>query len=232
METLGRMAGGVAHDFNNLLTVIRGYSEMLLDCIGDREPLHANLVEEIQKAADLGAMLTWQLVSFGRKQTVAPMPLDLGRVVGNMEKLLRRLIGKGIDLVLELDPALGRVQADQGQLEQVLMNLVFNARDALSQNGRLTITTANVELDGTREPKAAPPGRYVMLAVTDNGCGMDLATQAQIFQPFFTTKEPGRGTGLGLSISRDIVQQHGGFIQIASKFGHGTTVQVYLPQIK
>ncbi len=233
MEAIGQLAGGVAHDFNNLLTAINGYSGLALQRIDEHHPLRSYL-EEIKKAGDRAANLTRQLLAFGRKQILQPLPINLNDIVSDMNKMLHRLIGEDIVLTARLDPALNRVKADPGQIEQVLVNLVVNARDAMPQGGNLTIETATVELDqeyaNTRV--GVLPGHYVMLAVSDTGIGMDEATEARIFLPFFTTKEKGKGTGLGLSTVYGIVKQSGGNILVYSEPGHGTTFKVYLPQIK
>jgi signal transduction histidine kinase len=233
METLGRLTGRVAHDFNNLLTVIRGYSDMLQDCLGEDDPLRANLVGQIQKAADLGATLTWQLLTYSRKPARAPIGIDLGDLVSGMDAMLRLLLNKNIELVLTLEAGLGRVQADPGQLEQVLVNLVLNARDAMPRGGRLSIETANVVLRDpeTWEHGCLAPGAYVLLAVRDTGAGMDAETLGRLFEPFFTTKDPGRGTGLGLTVAWDIIQQNNGVIHVTSAPGQGTTVRIYLPRV-
>jgi two-component system cell cycle sensor histidine kinase/response regulator CckA len=199
MEAVGQLAGGVAHDFNNLLTVINGYSEIALKRLDSADPLHEPLTE-IKGAADRAASLTRQLLAFSRKSLLAPKLLDLNVIVGDMDRMLRRLIGEDIDLVTLLAPRLGRVNADPGQLEQVILNIALNARDAMPRGGRLTIETKNVLLetaDGIR-PEGDPAGdgdirtgHYVLLALTDNGCGMDEATKAHVFEPFFTTKDPG-----------------------------------------
>jgi len=232
MEAIGQLAGGVAHDFNNLLTAINGYSGLALQRIDEHHPLRSYL-EEIKKAGDRAANLTRQLLAFGRKQILQPLPINLNDIVTDMNKMLHRLIGEDIVLTARLDPALNRVKADPGQIEQVLVNLVVNARDAMPQGGNLTIETATVELDweyaNTRV--GVVPGNYVMLAVSDTGIGMDEATEARIFDPFFTTKEKGKGTGLGLSTVYGIVKQSGGNILVYSEPGHGTTFKVYLPQI-
>jgi signal transduction histidine kinase/CheY-like chemotaxis protein len=232
MEAIGQLAGGVAHDFNNLLTAITGYSEMLLADVPPADP-HRRGLEEIRKAADRAAALTSQLLSFSRRQLLAPRVLDLNEVVTGMDPMLRRLIGE--DIILESIPApgLGKALADPHHLEQVLVNLVVNARDAMPAGGRLTIETANVDLDATylsRQPHAKA-GPHVMLAVSDTGCGIDPQALPHIFEPFFTTKEKGKGTGLGLATVFGIVSQSGGHVTAYSERGKGTSFKVYLPRI-
>jgi two-component system cell cycle sensor histidine kinase/response regulator CckA len=233
MEGIGQLAGGVAHDFNNLLTIISGYGEMAAESLGPDSPEH-DYVKEIQKAAARAAGLTRQLLAFGRRQVLNPQVLDLDHVVANIHKMLRRLIGEDIDLVTVHGEALGRVKADPGQVEQVIMNLAVNARDAMPNGGKLTIETANATLDNAYASAhmGAAPGRYVMLAVKDTGCGMAAETQARIFEPFFTTKGQGQGTGLGLATVYGIVKQSGGNIWMHSELGKGSTFKVYLPRVE
>jgi PAS domain S-box-containing protein len=233
IEAVGRLAGGVAHDFNNLLTIVTGYSDLVLERLGATDAMRA-YVEEIKKAGERAASLTRQLLAFGRRQILAPRALDLNAVVTNVDKMLRRLIGENIQLGTVLEPELGWVKADPGQIEQVILNLALNARDAMPQGGQLTLETANVELNegDTRTRVSVLPGRYVMLAVSDSGVGMDAETQAHIFEPFFTTKEEGKGTGLGLATVYGIVKQSGGHIGLYSEPNHGTTFKIYLPRLE
>ena len=227
------MAGGVAHDFNNLLTIINGYSELLLEQVWRRTTQASNYLNEVKNAGERAASLTRQLLAFSRRQVLAPQVLDLNMVVSNLEKMLRRLIGEDVKLRTVLDPLLWRVKADPGQIEQVIMNLAVNARDAMPSGGNLTLETGNVELDEdyARNHVTVKPGPHVMLAVSDTGVGMTPETKAHIFEPFFTTKEEGKGTGLGLATVYGIVKQSGGSIWVYSELGQGTVFKVYLPTV-
>jgi two-component system cell cycle sensor histidine kinase/response regulator CckA len=231
MDAIGRLAGGIAHDFNNLLTAIIGYSQIAMLNCDSRERVLKDL-QEILKAGQSAASLTSQLLAFSRKQVVQPQVLGLNALVTDLQKMLRRLIGEDIDLTAVLDLELDSVKADLGQLQQVIVNLVVNARDAMPNGGKVTIETANVELDSEYASRhiGVKAGAYVMLAVSDNGVGMDEATRLRIFEPFFTTKERGQGTGLGLSTVYGIVKQSGGNIWVYSEPGRGTTFKVYLPR--
>ena len=232
MEAVGRLAGGIAHDFNNMLTAVISYSDLLLRDLDPGDTRHGD-VAEISKAAHRAASLTRQLLVFSRQQVVQPWVVDLNESVAELEKMLARLIGADIALTTKLEPTLGRVKADPGQIEQIVMNLVVNARDAMPAGGQLTIETANVELDGSYAVAHAftAPGRYVMLSVSDNGCGMSRETRQHIFEPFFTTKEPGKGTGLGLSTVYGIVRQAGGHLWVYSELDVGSTFKIYLPRV-
>jgi two-component system cell cycle sensor histidine kinase/response regulator CckA len=231
MEAIGVLAGSVAHDFNNLLTVIIGFSEMALSGLAQEQPTH-ELIKQVRDAGNRAASLTRQLLAFSRKQVLVPVILDINELVGEAEKMLGRLIGEDIALTTMLDPTLGHVKADPAQFEQVLMNLVVNARDAMPTGGKLTIQTRNTEIDLQESRTEAGPHRsWVVLTVTDTGCGIDESTMARIFEPFFTTKEVGKGTGLGLSTVYGIVKQSGGFIEVDSNPGRGTSFQIFLPRL-
>ncbi len=232
MEAIGRLAGGIAHDFNNLLMVISGYSEFLLERIGDNPELNPP-AQEIANAADRATALTRQLLAFSRKQMLMPQVLDLNSLVSENLKMLTRVIGEDIDLIMAPAAELGAVKADPGQMEQVIMNLVVNARDAMPHGGKLTIETMNASLDESyaRFHTSALPGEYVMLAISDSGFGMDAETQSHIFEPFFSTKGA-KGTGLGLSTVYGIIKQSGGFIWVYSEPGKGTTFKIYLPRVE
>jgi two-component system cell cycle sensor histidine kinase/response regulator CckA len=233
MEAVGRLAGGVAHDFNNILTAISSYSELLLADFATEDPRRAD-VEEIRKATDRAAALTRQLLAFSRRQVLQPKIVDLNTVIAGAGKLLRRLIGEDIALVTRLDPALGPVRADAGQLEQVIMNLAVNARDAMQTGGTLTLETENVVIEASKlaaEERIVAPGRYVLLRVRDTGSGMDADTRRHLFEPFFTTREKGKGTGLGLATVYGIVKQSGGFIWVDSEPGRGAAFRIYLPRV-
>ncbi len=231
MEAIGRLAGGIAHDFNNLLSVVLTYSNLLAQGLASDDRMRADLAE-IERAGQRAAALTRQLLAFSRQQVLEPRIVDLNEVVLNMDRMLRRLIGEDIELVTRPGSGLRPVRVDPGQIEQVLMNLVVNARDAMPQGGKLTIETANVDLDSAyaRDHVGARPGPHILLAVSDTGTGMDKATLARVFEPFFTTKEKGKGTGLGLSTAFGIVSQSGGSIGVASEPGKGTAFRVYLPE--
>jgi PAS domain S-box-containing protein len=233
LEAIGRLAGGLAHDFNNILTAITGYSDLVLRRLGSVDPLRRS-VEEIRRAAERAASLTHQLLAFSRKQMMQVKVLDLNAVVAEMESFLRRLIGEDIQLVTSLDPDLRRVKADPGQIEQVIMNLVVNARDAMPQGGRLRIETKDVSLSEPYldDAGSVESGDYVVLSIADTGIGMNSEIKQKIFEPFFTTKEEGKGTGLGLAMVYGIVKQSGGSIRVHSEAGAGTTFMVYLPAVE
>jgi PAS domain S-box-containing protein len=232
MEAVGRLSGGIAHDFNNLLSVIIGYADELDDTRGDSDKLRKH-AEQIKKAGVRAAALTRQLLAFSRQQVLQPRVLDLNGVVADLAKMLRRLIGADIELTLALDPATGRVKADQSQIDQVIVNLVVNARDAMPEGGKLTIETTNAELSEKQAARMpyVQPGSYVQLTVTDTGTGMDADTIAHIFEPFFTTKEKGKGTGLGLATVYGIIKQSGGYIWVLGEPGKGTSFKIFLPQV-
>lgn len=229
LEAIGHLAQGIAHDFNNLLTAITGYSQLLLNRLDQSSTMRKD-IEEIRKIGNQGVSLTKQLLAFGRKQALQPAILDFNAVVSNMSSMIGRLVGDHIALLTVLDPDLGPVKADEGQLEQILLNLAVNARDAMPQGGTLSIKTENLNVTdpGVPYPSNIRPGAYVLLTVSDTGCGMDPRTQARIFEPFFTTKEQGKGTGLGLSTVYGIVHQNGGSIFVDSAVGRGTTFKIYL----
>jgi two-component system, cell cycle sensor histidine kinase and response regulator CckA len=232
MEAVGRLAGGVAHDFNNVLSVILGHAELLLGDLETTDPIRDD-IEEMHKAAQRAAGLTRQLLLFSRQQVVSPRVIELHESLTNMEKMLQRILGEDVDLMVLPPQSRGRVRVDPSHMEQVILNLVVNARDAMPTGGKLTVETSNVVLDDDYALNHVPAkeGAYVMMAVTDTGIGMDSVTQARIFEPFFTTKEAGKGTGLGLSTVFGIVQQSGGNVCVDSEIGKGTTFKIYLPRV-
>jgi CheY-like chemotaxis protein len=227
------LAGAIAHDFNNVLTAILGYSQLLLRRLDGEAPMRRE-VSEIEKAAQRAATLTNQLLAFSRKQVFRPQSLNLNNVIVDLQHILQRLLGEDIELVTRFDPNLGAVNADPGRLEQVIVNLAVNSRDAMPAGGRLTIETANIELDSayTSRFSEVKAGAYIMMAVSDNGIGMEKKVQSRIFEPFFTTKEPGKGTGLGLSTVYGIIKQSGGHIEVYSEPGQGAEFRIYLPRIE
>jgi CheY-like chemotaxis protein len=232
MEGIGRLAGGVAHDFNNLLTVMTGYGEMARETLSPTDPAREDL-GELLKAAERATDLTRQLLAFARKQAIEPRILNLNELILDMGRLLRRLIGEDIELVTHPAPDLGQAKVDRGQIEQVVVNLAINARDAMPDGGKLTIETKNATLDDLYAQRhlEVSAGDYVLLAISDTGVGMDAEVQSHLFEPFFTTKAAGKGTGLGLATCYGIVKQHGGSIGVYSEVGHGTTFKIYLPRI-
>ncbi|PYU15279.1 MAG: hybrid sensor histidine kinase/response regulator [Acidobacteria bacterium] len=233
MEAVGRLAGGVAHDFNNLLTIIKGYVELALNRIGGQPELRGN-IQQIADAAERAVTLVRQLLAFSRKQVLKPKVLDLNGVVLNMDKMVRRLMSENIEMRTSVEKNLGAVKADPGQIEQVILNLIVNARDAMPDGGKLWIETRNVELDSgmANDQASIKPGLYVMLSVRDTGVGISAETLPHIFEPFYTTKGSSRGTGLGLSTVYGIVKQSGGHIEVASELGKGTTFKVFLPRVE
>jgi nitrogen-specific signal transduction histidine kinase/ActR/RegA family two-component response regulator len=231
MDAVGRLAGGVAHDFNNLLTTIRGFSDLILRDLPE-EHVRRKDVEQIRKAADRGALLTRQLLTFGRPPALQPRVLELNGVVTTMEGLLQRLVGADIRLVTRLRPGLGEVKMDPGQLEQVLVNLVLNARDAMPAGGTLTIETGERQISGSARGRSVKPGRYLVLAVSDSGSGIEGEPMSHMFDPFLTTRAPGSRSGLGLSIVYGIIKQNGGGVRVSSEPEQGTTVKVFIPRLE
>jgi len=231
MEAVGRLAGGIAHDFNNLLTAIRGYSDMIADGLRPADPLRAD-VEEIQRAAERAASLTHQLLAFSRRQVLRPDRLQLAAILRDIERMVRRLIGEDVELRVHTEGATRTVLVDRGQIEQVLLNLAINARDAMPSGGALTIDAHDHDVTNGPAEGAPPPGRYVLIRVEDSGSGIPPDVIDRVFEPFFTTKGPGKGTGLGLSTAYGIVKQSGGFIYVSSVLGRGTTISIYLPEVE
>jgi nitrogen-specific signal transduction histidine kinase/ActR/RegA family two-component response regulator len=232
MDAVGRLAGGVAHDFNNLLMVIKGHTELLLNVLPPSDHI-AHKIEQIDRSADRAAALTRQLLAFSRMQVLQLQVINLNSIVEEMGKLLPRLIGEDIELVVRADQKLGAIRADASQMEQIIMNLAVNSRDAMPNGGKLVIETKNADLDQTYTAShpLMKPGAYIQLTVSDSGCGMDAETQSHIFEPFFTTKEKGKGTGLGLATVYGIVKQSGGFIWVYSELGKGTSFKIYIPRV-
>ena len=229
LEAVGRLAGGVAHEFNNLLTVILGYSQLLLNRIDREHPMHAGL-DQIRESAGKAGILTRQLMAFSRRESLQPGILDLNNVVAGMEKMLRRLIGDRIELVTKLSPAVGVVRADPSQIDQVLVNLILNAREAMPEGGMVTLETAAMEVSG-QDPEARRPGSYAMVAVTDTGEGIGEESRSHLFEPFYSTREQREGLGLGLSVVYGVIEQHGGFVRVTSEPGKGARFEVYLPHV-
>jgi nitrogen-specific signal transduction histidine kinase len=232
MEAIGRLAGGVAHDFNNLLMVIKGHTELLLNVLPPSDHV-ARKIEQIDRSADRATALTRQLLAFSRMQVLQPQVINLNSIVEEMGKLLPRLIGEDIELVVRADQKLGAILADATQMEQIIMNLAVNSRDAMPNGGKLVIETRNADLDQTYTAShpLMKPGAYIQLTVSDSGCGMDAETESHIFEPFFTTKEKGKGTGLGLATVYGIVKQSGGFIWVYSEVGKGSSFKIYIPRV-
>jgi CheY-like chemotaxis protein len=233
LEAIGRLSGGIAHDFNNLMTAVVGYSDLLTMKLGHDSDICKD-IEQIKKAGQSAASLSRQLLAFGRKQILQPRVVDLNHIVDDLDKVLQRVIGEDISLITVLEPKLGRILVDPGQMEQIIMNIAVNAKDAMPNGGKITIETANVYQDEryTQKYLGFQPGYYVMLAMTDTGTGMDEETKSHIFEPFFTTKEEGKGTGLGMSTVYGIVKQSNGHIFVYTEPGKGTTFKIYLPRIE
>jgi two-component system cell cycle sensor histidine kinase/response regulator CckA len=231
MEAIGRLAGGVAHDFNNILTIIKGNSDLALRKMDEENPFHER-IKEIQVASNRATALTRQLLAFSRKQVLKPQTIDMNEIIRNMKKMLQRLIGEDIELILHLDSETGYIKADPSQMEQVIMNLVVNASDAMPQGGRVNIMTSSMYLNSSKNGNGSSPKRkYMALKISDTGTGMDKETQSHIFEPFFTTKAVGKGTGLGLATVYGIIKQSEGTITVNSQVGQGTTFNIYLPII-